>query len=152
MINNLASQFNYLLVEFICREVFVEIWDAKQFGKHVFKTAINNKIIEGIHNQHYICKLLFSTCADQQTDIQTYRQTDRQTYVIGFRKTDPNCTIGVSRITNLKYLSHCESPLLGCSHTNFTVQLEQLFSQCFLTIDVSQLTLLGFEQLFSQWL
>ena len=25
------------------------------------------------------------------------------------------------RITNLKYLTHCESRVLGCSHTNFTV-------------------------------
>ena len=37
-------------------------------------------------------------------------------YVTGFGKTDPNCTFGISRITNLKYLTLCESLLLGCSH------------------------------------
>ena len=31
--------------------------------------------------------------------------------VIGFRKTDPNHTFGILRITNSKYLTHCESPL-----------------------------------------
>ena len=41
--------------------------------------------------------------------------------VTGFRKTDPNCTFGISRITNLKYLTHCESLLLGCSHAIFAV-------------------------------
>ena len=39
----------------------------------------------------------------------------------GFRKTDPNCTFRISRITNLKYLTHCESLLLGCSHAKFVV-------------------------------
>ena len=43
------------------------------------------------------------------------------TYVTGFRKTDPNRTFGVSRITNLKYLSHYESLLLGCSHAKLPV-------------------------------
>ena len=41
--------------------------------------------------------------------------------VTGFRKTDPNCSFGISRITNLKYLTHSESLLLGCSHTIFAV-------------------------------
>ena len=45
-------------------------------------------------------------------------------YVTGFWKTDPNRTFGISRITNLKYLTHCESLLLGCSHVIFTVQLQ----------------------------
>ena len=35
------------------------------------------------------------------------------TYVTGFRKTDPNRTFGILRITNLKYLTHCESLLLA---------------------------------------
>ena len=39
--------------------------------------------------------------------------------VTGFWKTDPNRTFGISRITNLKYLTHCESLLLGCSHAIF---------------------------------
>ena len=43
------------------------------------------------------------------------------TFVTGFRKTDPNCTFGISRITNLKYLTHCESLLLCCSHAIFAV-------------------------------
>ena len=42
-------------------------------------------------------------------------------YVTGFMKTDPNCIFGISKITNLKYLTHCESLMLGCSHANFTV-------------------------------
>ena len=42
-------------------------------------------------------------------------------YVTGFGKTDPNHTFGISRITNLKYLTHCESLLLGCSHAMFAV-------------------------------
>ena len=37
-------------------------------------------------------------------------------YLTGFRKTDPNCTFGILRITNVKYLTHCESLLLGCNH------------------------------------
>ena len=41
--------------------------------------------------------------------------------VTGFWKTDPNRTFGISRITNLKYLTHCESLLLGCSHAIFAV-------------------------------
>ena len=44
-------------------------------------------------------------------------------YVTGFRKTDPNCTFGIWKITNLKYSTHCESLLLGCSHAKFTLQL-----------------------------
>ena len=40
------------------------------------------------------------------------------TYVTGFRKTDPNHTFGILRITNLTY---CESHLLGFSHAKFTV-------------------------------
>ena len=36
-------------------------------------------------------------------------------------KTNLNCTFGILKITNLKYLTHCESLALGCSHTNFTV-------------------------------
>ena len=42
-------------------------------------------------------------------------------YVTGFGKTDPNRTFGISRITDLKYLTHCESLLLGCSHAIFAV-------------------------------
>ena len=42
-------------------------------------------------------------------------------YVTGFRKTDPNRTFGISIITNLKYLTHCESVLLGCSRAIFAV-------------------------------
>ena len=68
--------------------------------------------------------------------------------VTGFRKTDPNGTFGILRITNLKYLTHYEFLLLDCSHAKFIVQLQQLFRQCFITIDAVQLTLLGFEQLF----
>ena len=45
----------------------------------------------------------------------------RNTIVTGFGKTDPNRTFGISRITNLKYLTHCESLLLGCSHAIFAV-------------------------------
>ena len=41
--------------------------------------------------------------------------------VTGFWKTDPNRTFGILRITNLKYLTHCESLLLGCSHATFAV-------------------------------
>ena len=41
--------------------------------------------------------------------------------VTGFRKTNPNHTFGISRITDLKYLTHCESLLLGCSHAKFAV-------------------------------
>ena len=36
-------------------------------------------------------------------------------------KTDPNRTFDISRITDLKYLTHCESLLLGCSHAKLTV-------------------------------
>ena len=43
--------------------------------------------------------------------------------VTGFRKTDPNRTFDISRITNLKYLTHCESLLLGCSHAKFAVAI-----------------------------
>ena len=43
------------------------------------------------------------------------------TYVTGFWKTDPNRTFGILRITNLKYLTHCESLLLGCSHAKLAV-------------------------------
>ena len=39
-------------------------------------------------------------------------------YVTGFMKTDPNHTFGISKITNLKYLTHCESLVLGYSHVN----------------------------------
>ena len=45
-------------------------------------------------------------------------------YVTGFRKSDPNHTFGISRITNLKCLTNCESLLLGCSHAIFAVQLQ----------------------------
>ena len=33
-------------------------------------------------------------------------------------------TFGISRIINLRYLTHCKSVLQGFSHTKFTVQLE----------------------------
>ena len=42
-------------------------------------------------------------------------------YVTGFRKTDPNHRFGISRITNLKYLTHCKSLLLCCSNAKFVV-------------------------------
>ena len=42
-------------------------------------------------------------------------------YVTGFGKTDPNRTFGISRITNLKYLIHSESLLLGRSHAILAV-------------------------------
>ena len=42
-------------------------------------------------------------------------------YMTGFKKTDPNGTFGISRIAYLKYLTHCESHLLGCSHTKCRV-------------------------------
>ena len=42
-------------------------------------------------------------------------------YVTGFGKTDPNRTFGISRITNLKYLIHSESLLLGCSRAILAV-------------------------------
>ena len=51
MIDKLAS---YLFVEFIQHKVFFECWDAKQFGKNVFKIA---KTIECICNT-YVAKLL----------------------------------------------------------------------------------------------
>ena len=41
--------------------------------------------------------------------------------VAGFGKTDPNRTFGILKIINLKYLTHCESLLLGCSHAIFAV-------------------------------
>ena len=41
--------------------------------------------------------------------------------VTGCRKTDPNRTFGISRITNFKYLTHCESILLRYSHAKFAV-------------------------------
>ena len=41
MIDKLASEFNYLFVEFNCHEVFLECWDTKQSGNHIFKTVIN---------------------------------------------------------------------------------------------------------------
>ena len=41
--------------------------------------------------------------------------------VTGFMKTDPNHTFGISRITNLKHLTHYESLLLGYSHAKITV-------------------------------
>ena len=42
--------------------------------------------------------------------------------VTGFRKTNPTRLFGISRITDLKYLTHCESRhLLGCNHAKFTV-------------------------------
>ena len=67
----------------------------------------------------------------------------------GFKKTDPNRTFGISRITNYNYLTCCESLLLSCGHAKFAVQPQQLFSQCFITINASQLTLLDFEQFFA---
>ena len=42
-------------------------------------------------------------------------------YVTGFRKINPNRTFGISRIINLKYFTHCESLVLGCSHAIFTI-------------------------------
>ena len=42
-------------------------------------------------------------------------------FVTGFWITDPNRTFGILRITNLKYLTHCESLLLGCSHAKLAV-------------------------------
>ena len=41
--------------------------------------------------------------------------------IAGYMKTDPNHTFGILRITNLKYSTHCESLVLGCSHAKFTV-------------------------------
>ena len=51
---------------------------------------------------------------------------DSQLYMTGFRKTDPNRTFGILRITNLKYSADCESLLLGSTHGEFTIQLQQL--------------------------
>ena len=45
----------------------------------------------------------------------------KRTNVTGFGKTDPNRTFGITRITNLKYLIHRESVLLGCSHVILAV-------------------------------
>ena len=42
-------------------------------------------------------------------------------FVTGFMKADPSCTFGILRIASLKYLTHCESLLLGCNHTIFTL-------------------------------
>ena len=63
------------------------------------------------YNYSYNCSLIALKC--MQLPIQN---------VTGFRKTDPNHTIAILRITNLKYLiTHCEFLRLGCSHTKFTV-------------------------------
>ena len=51
----------------------------------------------------------------------TYGYETNSLFVTGFGKTDPNRTFGISRINNLKYLTHCESLLLGCSHAIFAV-------------------------------
>ena len=54
----------------------------------------------------------------------THADTVKQ-YVTDFRKTDPKGTLIIwyfeMRITNLKYSTHCESLLLGCSQAKFTV-------------------------------
>ena len=67
----------------------------------------------------------------------------------GFKKTDPNCTFGISRITNLKIQPtvnlFCQTAAmlnLQCSYNSY------VFSQCFIAISASQLTLVDFEQLF----
>ena len=41
--------------------------------------------------------------------------------VTGFWKTNPNRTFDISRITNLKYLTHCGFLLLGCSYAKLGV-------------------------------
>ena len=53
--------------------------------------------------------------------MQSYGTAQSHKCVTGFRKTDLNRTFGILRITNLKYLTHCESFLLGCSHAKFAV-------------------------------
>ena len=49
-------------------------------------------------------------------------------YVTDLRKTNANHTIGILRITTLKYLTHCESLVLSCIHAKFTVLLQELIS------------------------
>ena len=44
-------------------------------------------------------------------------------YVTGFKK-NTNRTFGDLRITGLKCLTYCETLVLGCNHTKFTVYLE----------------------------
>lgn len=46
MIDNLASWFNYLLVKFICRKVFLEFWDAKQSGNMISKLQSTIKLLK----------------------------------------------------------------------------------------------------------
>ena len=41
-----------------------------------------------------------------------------------FRKTNPNCIFDISRVTDLKYLTHCESFVLGFSHANYRLQYD----------------------------
>ena len=69
--------------------------------------------------------------------------------VTGFKKTDPICTLGISRITNLKIQPtvnlFCQTAAmlnLQCSYNSY------VFSQYFIAMYPSQLTLVDFEQLF----
>ena len=52
-------------------------------------------------------------------------------------ETDPNRTLGISRITNLKYLTHCESLLLGCSQINLQYSYNSYLASVIITIDAS---------------
>ena len=71
--------------------------------------------------EHIWCTRVTTSCTQEnKTLIQTYNWC-HSLYVTGFWKTDPNRTFGISRITNLKYLTHCESLLLGCSHAKLAV-------------------------------
>ena len=65
-----------------------------------------------------------SHCIYCWSQLFSHNYVSTEVFVTGFWKTDPNRTFGISRITNLKYLTHCESLLLGCSHAIFAIQLQ----------------------------
>ena len=67
-------------------------------------------------------------------------------FVTEFWKTDQVVTFGILRNTDFKYLSHCNSHVLDCSHAKYTIRQEQSFSQRFITISASQWILSNFFQ------
>ena len=52
-----------------------------------------------------------------------YTIYDLYLFICDFAKTIPNHT-AISWNTNLKYLNHCGSLMLECSHAGFTVEVQ----------------------------
>ena len=99
----------------ICSAWFIDIriWTCLLLGLKYPFTIITLNSTMNIN----LCRIVYSVLYG----ILIISNGGGSTYVTGFRKTDSNCTFGILRITNLKYLTHCESLLLGCSHAIFAV-------------------------------